>query len=94
DIFPNKLACPALRLIVDMTLSNIESLPGFKQDRLAVIKALGLPQNTDMDFACLRDDIASRVTHGSAYPAALVPFKKMIEDNAAKTLHAVYAGKA
>ncbi|KAK0057128.1 lysophosphatidic acid phosphatase type 6 [Biomphalaria pfeifferi] len=94
DIFPNKLACPALRLIVDMTLATIDGLPGFKQDRYTLCKALGIPTNSDMDFACLRDDIVSRITHGADYPAPLVPYKKMIEDNAARTIHAVYAGRA
>ncbi|XP_059176226.1 lysophosphatidic acid phosphatase type 6-like [Physella acuta] len=41
DIFPNKLACPALRLIIDLTLSNIDSLPGMKQDRQTVTKVMG-----------------------------------------------------
>ncbi|BFZ26121.1 hypothetical protein BsWGS_29160 [Bradybaena similaris] len=93
DLFPNKLTCPALRIATDLALSKLNSIPNFRYDKAVLLQALDLPPNESIDFASVRDDIACRLAHGIDPPPELVPHLTMIEDNAARTLYAVYSGK-
>lgn len=92
DIFPNKLSCPSLRLAVNMTLANLDTIPDYHSDKRKMLEALGQP-NGHLDFSCLKDDASSRVAHGKPYPAVLEPFKEMIEKRSAQVLRAVTTGR-
>ncbi|KAK3728232.1 hypothetical protein RRG08_017526 [Elysia crispata] len=92
DIFPNKLSCPALRLAVNMILSNLDSIPDYASDKRLVLRALALPP-THLDFSCVNDDATSRVAHGKPYPKVLEPFKEIIETQATRVLRAVTTGR-